>query len=223
MQEESAQKLVGGEGHRQLPVSVCPVSPEECDVAIGKGNQAMVGDGDPMGIAAQIAENMFRAAERSLAVYDPFVTEQLTDKGVENLRVGQILELPVKAELALGESFLEGFPGFASKYEPECFFGKKEPVMRMDPGLVIGRESTGRSDTMDMRMMLHFLVPGVEHAEEADVSAEAFGIAGEFEQGCSTESEEHVVDEFFVLQGERSQAAGQRKDDVSVRGGQHFG
>jgi hypothetical protein len=87
VQEESAQKLVGGECHGPLPVAMSPVSPEECDFAIHKGNQAMVGNGDPMGIPAQIAENMFRAAERWLAMYDPFVTEQLTNKGVEDLRV----------------------------------------------------------------------------------------------------------------------------------------
>lgn len=97
----------------------------------------MVGNGDPMGVAAQIAKNMFRATEGWPAVYHPFVTEQLTDKGAEDLWVRQILELAVEAELALCESVLESFPDFASKYEPECFFGKKEAVTRADPALVI--------------------------------------------------------------------------------------
>jgi hypothetical protein len=182
----------------------------------------MVGNGDPMGIAAQIAENMFRAAKGWLAVYDPFVTEQLTDEGVESLRVRQILEFAVKAELALFESVLESLPDFASKYEPECFLGKKEAVTQMDPALVIGRESPGRSDAMDMRMKFHDLIPGVQHAEEADLGAETFGIASDFEQCFSAESEEHVVDESFVLQGKRGQAVGQCKDNVGVGGGQDF-
>ena len=175
-----------------------------------------------MGVAAKVAENMFRTAERGFAVYNPFVTEQLPDKGVEGLRVRQILKLAVEAELALCESVLESFPDFASEYEPECFIRKKEAVTRMDPALVIERESTGGSDAMDMRMMVQLLTPGVEHAEEADLGAEAFGIASDLEQRFGTESKEDVVDESFVLQCERSQAAGQRKDDVSVRGGQEF-
>jgi hypothetical protein len=119
--------------------------------------------------------------------------------------------MAVEAELALCESVLECFPDFASKYETECFLRKKETVTRMDPALVIGREPTGRCDAMDMRMMLQLLIPGVEHAEEADLGAETFGIASEFEQRFRAESEEHVIDESFILQGKRGQARGSVK------------
>lgn len=74
-----------------------------------------------------------------------------------------------------------------------------------------------------MRVLIQLLTPGVEYAEEADLGAETFGIASDFEQGFRTESEEHVVEESLVLQGKRSETAGQRKDDVSVVGGQDFG
>jgi len=51
---------------------------------------------------------------------------------------------------------------------------------------VIGRETTGRNDTMQMGMRLEFLTPGMEHAEEADFGAEMAGIARHFEQGFGT-------------------------------------
>jgi hypothetical protein len=35
---------------------------------------------------------------------------------------------------------------------------------------VIERESTGGDDTVDMRMKLEFLVPGMQYAEEANLS-----------------------------------------------------
>jgi hypothetical protein len=133
------------------------------------------------------------------------------------------LELPVKAELALFESVLERFRYFASKHEPENLLGKKEAVMRTNPALVIERKSTGRSNAMDMRMMFHFLIPSMENAEETDLGAETFGITGDFNQRFGTEPEEHVIDEFLVLQCERSQAAGQRKHNVSIGAGQDFG
>ncbi len=74
-----------------------------------------------------------------------------------------------------------------------------------------------------MWMMFHFLVPCVEHAEEADLRAQMFGVACDFEQRFRTEPKQQVVDEPLVLQCERSQAAGQREDDVSVAGGQDLG
>ena len=49
--------------------------------------------------------------------------------------------------------------------------------MGANPAGVIGRESAGGDDAMDMGMKLEFLVPGVEHAEEADFGAEMAGIA----------------------------------------------
>ena len=53
--------------------------------------------------------------------------------------------------------------------------------------------------------MFEFLIPGVEHTEEADLRAEMFGIASDFEEGCGTGLQQEMVQEFLVLQGERRQ------------------
>ena len=42
----------------------------------------------------------------------------------------------------------------------------------MDPVGVIQRESTGGDHAMDMGMKLEPLIPGVQHAEETDLSAQ---------------------------------------------------
>ena len=52
--------------------------------------------------------------------------------------------------------------------------------MGSNPAGVIARESAGGNDTVDMGMKLEFLVPGVEHAEEANVRTEMGGIARDF-------------------------------------------
>lgn len=139
VEEKTAQELICRERHRPLSVAVRAVSPAECDVPIRKGNQAMVRNGHSMGIAAEIAENMFRAAEGPFAVDDPLMAEHLTDKGVERLRVRKMLKPAVEAELAFFESVLQSCPEFASKDEPEHFLGKKVAMARMDPALVIER------------------------------------------------------------------------------------
>ena len=73
-----------------------------------------------------------------------------------------------------------------------------------DPAGVIEGEPTGRDDTVDMGMKLEFLVPGVKHAEEADLGSEMSGIASDFEKSFCAGTKQQSIDQFFVLPGQRS-------------------
>ncbi len=75
---------------------------------------------------------------------------------------------------------------------------------------------------MDMGMKQEFLVPGVEHAEEADLGPEMGGVARDFQQSFGAGPEQQTVDEFPVLEGDRSQLWRQGEDDVGVGRGQQF-
>ena len=48
---------------------------------------------------------------------------------------------------------------------------------------VIGSETASGEHAMNMRVMLQSLVPGMEHAEEADLRAKVTRIAGDLQQG----------------------------------------
>ena len=75
MDQEAAQELIDRKGHPPPFVAVRGIPPAESDVLVGKSNQPVVGDGDPMGIVAEIAQRMFRAAEGRFGVNDPVMTE----------------------------------------------------------------------------------------------------------------------------------------------------
>jgi len=62
-----------------------PVSPCECDFSILKRDQAMVGNGHSMSIAAEVFEDMFRAAEWALAVDDPIVAIEIANESFKHL------------------------------------------------------------------------------------------------------------------------------------------
>jgi hypothetical protein len=76
VQEEAAQELFDRQSHEPFLVAVGGVAPAEGDVAVGKSNQPAVGNGDTMGVGAQIAQHMFRSAERPFGVDDPVVAKQ---------------------------------------------------------------------------------------------------------------------------------------------------
>jgi len=55
VEEEAAQELIDGQGHEPLLVGVSGISPAEGDVAVGEGNESVVGDGDAVGVGTEIA------------------------------------------------------------------------------------------------------------------------------------------------------------------------
>jgi hypothetical protein len=65
-------------------------------------------------------------------------------------------------------------------------------------------------------MMLQTLIPGMEHAEEADLRAKVPGIASDLKQGLRAGLKQEVIHHLLVLQGERSKLAWQCEDDMHV-------
>ncbi len=78
-----------------------------------------------MGVATEIFEHIFGAAERALAVDDPFVAEQWTDEGVKLLRVREMLQLAMEADFAFSKSVLQRRPELPSKELRQYFLGRR--------------------------------------------------------------------------------------------------
>jgi hypothetical protein len=55
---------------------------------------------------------------------------------------------------------------------------------------------------MDIRVKAQFLVPGMENAEEANLSAKMFGIASDFQKGLGAGAKQKIVEDLLVLQSE---------------------
>ena len=117
---------------------------------------------------------------------------------------------------------LESGDKLAAEDTAEYFDGKEEGSARGDPAGVIRSETAGGQHAVDMGMMLQSLVPGMEHAEEADLGSKMPGIASDLQQSCSTGVKQQVIDQPFILQCERSQFPRQGEDDVHVAGGQQL-
>lgn len=58
---------------------------------------------------------------------------------------------------------------------------QKESRRRPDPALPVLRQTAARHDTMNVRMALESLAPGVKDAQKADLGSEMFGVGGNFE------------------------------------------
>ena len=201
MQEESAQELIERYGHQFLLIVVSGVPPTKGDLAVGQRDQSMVGDGHAMGVAAEILEHILGAAEGWFGVDDPVFAKQRSQPGGEEFGLREQRQIPGKVQLATLKGGLESGDELAAKHPPEHGNGEKEARVRSNPAGVIEGEPTGWDDTVDMGMKLEFLVPGVEHAEEADLGPEMCGVASDFEKSFCAGTKQQTIDRFFYSAG----------------------
>ena len=71
VEEETAQELHSVEGHDTLLAAVGIIAPAEADVVAVEGGEAVVADGHAVGVTAEIAQDMFGAAEGRLGIDEP--------------------------------------------------------------------------------------------------------------------------------------------------------
>ena len=146
----------------------------------------MVGDGHAMGVTAQVLEYILRSTKGWFGVHDPVFAGKWPQPGRKGLGMGERCKLSGQVQLAALECKLQAVDELAAEHASQCGDGKEEARMRSDPTAVIKRESAGGDDTVGMGMNLEFLIPGVEHTEEADLGAETDWVACDFQQGFGT-------------------------------------
>jgi len=106
MEKKTSQELLRREGHPSLLIAVGIVPPAESNLVALEGHESMIGDGNAMSVAGEIAQHMMGPAERRLSIDDPVLAEQGAQEGAEGFFVGERLESSGKGELALvKESF----------------------------------------------------------------------------------------------------------------------
>jgi len=73
-----------------------------------------------------------------------------------------------------------------------------------------------------VRVQFELLIPGVEHVEEANLSAEMLGVPCNLKECVGTGLQQEIVENPFVVQGERRQFMGESKDNMDVACGQQL-
>ena len=82
------------------------VTPAKGNVAVRQCQQAMVGDGDAVGIAAEILQHVLGPAEGWFGVDDPIFAEERTQPGSEELGMGERCEFSGQVQLTALEGRL---------------------------------------------------------------------------------------------------------------------
>jgi hypothetical protein len=105
----------------------------------------------------------------------------------------------VKTELAFSVSSLEQSEELAPEEAAQHSDRKKEVLTARDPTRPLRGETAPGNHTMDMRMVMEVLSPGVKHGEEADLGTEMSGVGSDLEQGLRGGAQQKMVDNLLVL------------------------
>lgn len=73
-----------------------------------------------------------------------------------------------------------------------------------------------------MRVLLQVLPPGVQDGENADLSAESFGVGCHLQCRCGTRREQQVIESTRIFEREHIQFMRDAEDNVEVGGRQYF-
>jgi hypothetical protein len=133
MEEEPADKLLGLEDHGLLAVMVRIISPEEGNLTVADGEEAVIADGDSVGISTQILQDPLGAIEGRFAIDDPFFTVERPPEGFEVSGALEITEVAGKDQLPALEGLLEEVQELTSEQRRQDPDGEEKPFAARYP------------------------------------------------------------------------------------------
>jgi len=150
-------------------------------------------NGDPMGRAGEVLEHVRWLVQRMLGVDHPLVLAELLQQTLPGLGLGQGLAGAGPGQglcsPGLGESFQEAAP----KEAPSHLDGQEEGGGARHPGRAVWGEPSAWDDTVQVRMVLQWLAPGVQDRQKAKMGPEMPGILRDRQEGlCDRVKEEGV-------------------------------
>jgi hypothetical protein len=169
MQEKAPKKFDRVERHEALAIASLVILPPERHLTIITSEEPPIGDGHPMRVAGQVAQNPLWSGQWRLGIDHPLRLLQ----GPQELGplCGRVPSLVLQAETLLGGRLLQPCQERAAKYPTEDTDREKEALATGDPGGAIQRESPGWDQAMDVGMMMEGLAPGMQDPEKADFGA----------------------------------------------------
>jgi hypothetical protein len=179
VEKEASEELDGVKGHGALSALLSVVLVAEGDLAVVEGEESLVGDGDAVGVAGEVFEDLLGTAEGGLGVDDPFFVAQGFEKTFPGFGMLEILEPSVECEVVVVESALEMGEELSLKQPTENVDGKEEAVATTHPAFAVETQAAAGNDAVEMRMRVKSLSPGMEQGEAAELRPQVFRVSAQ--------------------------------------------
>ena len=199
VQAEAAEEFLSAERHQSDLTPVAVVLPPKRDLVVGRGDESMVGDCDPVGGPGEIVKHVVGPPNGGFRVDDPVVAKEGAKPYGEAALVGESLEVARQPEGPGAKGIPETGDDLAPKDPAQDLDREEEEWARVHPSRAVGREAARRHDAVHVRMVQQCLAPRVKDAEKAERGSEVLRRAGDLEERRRTRLKQQVVDDPFVL------------------------
>ena len=223
MQQEAAHELVGGQAHGLPAMLLAIVLPTEPDHAVVDRHEAVVGEGDAMGVATEVVECAGGAVEGTLGVDHPGAAPQGLQVAGKGGGLGQRSEFAAEAETALAEVAFEAGEEEGAKAAGQDAHRQEEAGAAADPALAVGGQAAAGHDAVQVGVEAEVRAPRMQDAQAADAGPEVAGVGGDLTQAAGGGPEQQGVEAAAVLQGELGEGGRQGEHDMKILAVEQFG
>lgn len=168
VKQKTADKLVGIEGHHLLGAARSIILPTEGNLVVIDPDEAGIGDGDAMGVAAEIGQHLFGSGKWRLGIDHPVDATCCFKGSIEGDRIGQTGDVAEELKLAQVVGLLQLFKKQSAEQPRQNPHRQEEFWPAGNPAGLIGRQSAARHDAMDMRVVVQVLAPGMPQRMSGD-------------------------------------------------------
>ena len=151
--QEAADKFVGADRHHLLPIVIGVVFPAKLDAVIVQGNQAVVGDGDPVRVASEVVEHLLRAGKRRLRIHNPLLLARRSKMLLKGIAASQGCEASRELQSTRVKGVIEQFKESTTIKARQNSNGQKEAGPAVDPASLVRRQAAPRHDAMKVRVV----------------------------------------------------------------------
>jgi hypothetical protein len=215
VKQESAHEFQGRE-----PTDLFAARAED-DFTVIDVEQALVRDGNPVGVKTKVAKEGVGFSKWRLGVDHPVLLVQSSFFRSSKCGSGLTSSAAVLSgariwrQLPFLKQAGEAVEEFSTKQHTEDLDRQKIPLQRIDPRTVCAKAAAGH-DAMKVRVKDEIASPRMHHAGDAQQSADPFRIPPELQEGFGSRGEQQVEHQDLVFTDKRAQFGGQREDHVEV-------
>ena len=99
VQHEATEELFGGHCHLAMLATMGVVLVTEGNLAVDKGQESVIGDGNSVRVAGQVLKHMLRPSEGAFGIDHPVLAEEWSKECVEAFSLASGWRLPGKTSL----------------------------------------------------------------------------------------------------------------------------
>jgi hypothetical protein len=152
MQEETAQELGCQQCHLALLATTRIVLPTEGDAFSVECQQPVIGNGDPVRVSTEIAQDLGWATEGRLGVDQPVLTVQLSQKSTEVFWISPRGGWSSAAQVFAAMEPLQTGEELAAEYAAKDLHRQEERIAGPYPAAMVRRQSARWNGAVNVRM-----------------------------------------------------------------------